>query len=112
MESIGGLEEIILLVLLNHEKIHGVEIADEYEASLQKTISLPAIHVVLKRMEKKGWVKSEFGQPSAARGGKRKRLYWATSEGYHIIKEAQEKKAALWSNALKPNLEIVSGGQF
>ena len=110
MESIGGLEEVILLILLNHDKIHGVEIAEQYEEALQKTISLPAIHVVLKRMEKKGWVKSEFGPPSAERGGKRKRLYQATTIGYHIIKEAQEKKAALWSNALKPNLEFIGHG--
>ena len=112
MESIGGLEEVILLILLNNEKIHGVEIAEQYEEVLKKTISLPAIHVVLKRMEKKGWVKSEFGQPSSERGGKRKRLYWATSIGYNTIKEAHEKKNALWSGAVKPQFEIISGVQF
>lgn len=112
MESIGGLEEVILLLLLNNEKIHGVEIAEQYEEALKKTISLPAIHVVLKRMEKKGWVKSEFGQPSAERGGKRKRLYWATSVGYNIIKEAQERKTALWSGVVKPQFEAVSSVRF
>ncbi len=112
MESIGGLEEVILLILLNNEKIHGVEIGEQYEAALKKTISLPAIHVVLKRMEKKGWVKSAFGEPSSERGGKRKRMYWATSTGYHIIREAQEKKSALWSGAAKPQFEIISGVRF
>ncbi len=112
MESIGGLEEVILLILLNNEKIHGVEIAEQYEEALNKTISLPAIHVVLKRMEKKGWVKSEFGQPSSERGGKRKRLYWATSVGYQVTKEAQEKKSTLWNGAVKPHFEIVPDVRF
>ncbi len=112
MESLGGLEEIILLILLNNERIHGVEIAEQYEVALKKTISLPAIHVVLKRMEKKGWVKSEFGEPSAARGGKRKRFYWATSTGYQIIKETQERKATLWHGAMKPKFEFSHHGSI
>ena len=50
------------MILLQQEESHGVEIAQKYEEIFQKTISLPAIHVVLKRMEKKGWVSSEFGE--------------------------------------------------
>ena len=55
------------------EKLNSVDIAKQYEGSLCKSISIPAIHVVLKRMEKKGWVKSEFGSPTAERGGRRKK---------------------------------------
>ncbi len=109
MESLGGLEEVILLIVLNNESLHAVDIAEQYESAMTKPISLPAIHVVLKRMEKKGWIDSRFGEPSAERGGKRKRLYWATGAGYHIAKEAQEKKISLWNSALKPKLEIIYG---
>lgn len=101
----GALEEIVLLILLNHEECHGVEIARQYEATLDKSISLPAIHVVLKRMEKKGWVSSRFGEPTAERGGRRKRLYWATPSGYYAIKNLQEAKSSLWAGIVQPKFK-------
>ena len=112
METIGGLEEVILLIVLNHEQLHTVDIGEHYEQALNKPISLPAIHVVLKRMEKKGWINSKFGEPSAERGGKRKRLYWATGSGYEVVKEAQERKSSLWNSALRPRLEFIRHGGF
>ena len=73
MESIGSLEEIILMILLKTDKMNSVDIAKDYESALGKSISIPAIHVVLKRLEKKGLVKSSFGEPTPERGGKRKK---------------------------------------
>ena len=105
MEAIGTLEEIILMILLKQEECHGVEVAQTYESVMQKTISLPAIHVVLKRMEKKGWVDSKFGEPSAQRGGRRKRIYWATPAGYYAIKEMQEAKTRLWASIVQPKFK-------
>jgi PadR family transcriptional regulator, regulatory protein PadR len=107
MDIIGSLEEIVLMILLKNEKVNSVDIAKEYDVVLQKTISIPAIHVVLKRMEKKGWVKSEFGEPTAERGGRRKRVYWATPTAYKIVSEVNEAKAKLWSQATKPSLQYV-----
>lgn len=105
MELKGSLEEIILMILLQQEECHGLEIAQQYEEVLQQSISLPAIHVVLKRMEKKGWVKSKFGEPTAERGGRRKRLYQATQAGYYAVKEIQEVKSHLWSSIILPNFK-------
>ena len=104
MKLKGSLEEIVLMILLQQEECNGVEIIQRYEAVFRQSISLPAIHVVLKRMEKKGWVKSRFGAPTAERGGRRKRLYQATPAGYQAVKEIQEAKARLWSSAIQPKL--------
>lgn len=105
MDTVGALEEIVLMILLKYEECHGVQIAQHYEAILDKTISLPAIHVVLKRMEKKGWVDSKFGEPTAKRGGRRKRLYRATSSGYHAIEKLQEAKSKLWASIAQQNFK-------
>lgn len=107
MESIGSLEEIVLMILLGNEKINSVDIAKEYEQALSKNISIPAIHVVLKRMEKKGWVNSEFGEPTAERGGRRKRIYWATPTAYRLVSELNEAKTKLWNSISKPSLQYV-----
>lgn len=102
METIGTLEEIVLMILLKYDDCHGVEIAQHYEELLEKSISLPAVHVVLKRMEKKGWVASRFGEPTAQRGGRRKRIYWATPAGYHAIKSLQDVKLKFWQSITQP----------
>ncbi|MEO9805252.1 MAG: PadR family transcriptional regulator [Reichenbachiella sp.] len=107
METLGSLEEIVLMILLKHEKCSGVEIGRYHDEALNKSISLPAIHVVLKRMEKKGWVESEFGLPTAERGGRRQRIYRATSSGRVVVKEIHEAKVKLWSG-VSPALEYVS----
>ncbi|MEO9870243.1 PadR family transcriptional regulator [Ekhidna sp.] len=94
--QLGVLEEIILLILLAQENTYGVEIAKAYEEQFEQTISLPAIHVVLKRLEKKKLVKSNMGEPTSERGGRRKRLYKATQEGFRIAHELKEKRNNLW----------------
>ena len=107
METLGSLEEIVLMILLKYERCSGVDIAKYHDEALEKSISLPAIHVVLKRMEKKGWVESEFGEPTAERGGRRQRLYWATSTGRAVVKEIHEAKAKLW-DSISPAFKYVS----
>lgn len=99
--SLGTLEETILIILLMQEESHGVEIAKVYEANMKQSISLPAIHIVLKRMEKKGLVKSVFGEPTPERGGKRKKIYSATQIGYKVAHEIQERRQQMWSQVPK-----------
>ncbi|MEQ9403238.1 MAG: PadR family transcriptional regulator [Cyclobacteriaceae bacterium] len=94
--QLGVLEEMILIILLMKEETYGVDIAMEYESQLNQSISLPTIHVVLKRLEKKDLVKSKMGEPTAERGGRRKRIYQATSKGYEAARYLQEKRSAMW----------------
>ncbi len=105
METMGSLEEIILMILLQKEESYGVDIVKQYEASMDRTLSLPAVHVVLKRLEKKGWVDSRFGEPTAERGGRRKRLYRATAAGYYAVKQLQEVKTQLWTHIVQPKFK-------
>jgi DNA-binding PadR family transcriptional regulator len=94
--SLGTLEELILLVLLSEGKTYGVGVAKQYEFHFDQSISLPAIHVVLNRLEKKGFVKSSFGAPTPERGGRRKRIYEATDMGYHVARNIQEHRDRIW----------------
>ena len=104
--QLGVLEEMILIILLMKEKTYGVDIAKVYYDQLGQSITLPTIHVVLKRLEKKGLVKSEMGEPTAERGGRRKRLYTATTEGYGAAKALQQKRNEMWD--LVPKLNFVT----
>ena len=101
--QLGTLEELILIILLMKEETYGVEIAKEYKNQLDQTISIPAIHVVLKRLEKKGFVDSRMGEPTQERGGKSKRLYKATNKGYETAHSLQLKRNDIWRTIPKFN---------
>ncbi len=105
--QLGVLEEIILLILLSQENTYGVEIAKAYEEQFDQTLSLPSIHVVLKRLEKKGLVKSEMGEPTSERGGRRKRMYKATQEGFRITHDLKDKRNNLWKTIPGFNFQSI-----
>ena len=76
---LGEFEEIVLLaVAILNGKAYGVSIIEEIESRLNRNVSLGAMQTVLKRLEDKGLVQSEFGEATKVRGGKRKRLYEIT----------------------------------
>lgn len=95
---LGEFEEIVLLTvaILNGEA-YGVNIIAEIEQRLERNVSLGAIQTVLKRLEDKNLVKSEFGEATKVRGGKRKRFYEITSKGRQVLSDTKEQRVSLWN---------------
>ncbi|MEQ9304529.1 MAG: PadR family transcriptional regulator, partial [Marinoscillum sp.] len=58
------------------------------------------------RLENKQFVKSAFGESTPERGGKRKRFFEITPQGFHALEALKSKRDALWGNILQlmPNL--------
>ncbi len=103
--KLGNLEELILLMMmLVHEEAYGVTIRDAYKKHIGQDISLSAIHTVLRRLEKKGFITSEMGGATSVRGGRRKRLYKVTKYGYTTIAEIKAQRAKIWK--LIPNVDF------
>ena len=94
---LGELEELILLIvaLLNKEA-YGVSISEELQKQAGRSISISAIHAVLHRLEEKGYVKSMMGGASAARGGRRKRLFRITAYGINAVEELRNTRNLIW----------------
>ncbi|UZR97672.1 PadR family transcriptional regulator [Chondrinema litorale] len=107
MENLGNLEESVLLIVMILDDAYGVSVSEAYEEKTGNTISIPAIHTVLKRLETKGMVKSKMGESTSERGGRRKRLYEATPYGYKVISHIKENRLQLWS--LIPKLGLNNG---
>ena len=97
-KGLGNLEEVILLIIaiMHGDEIYGFSVMLKYKEQTGKSLSMPAVHTVLKRLEKKGFLNSTMGAASNKRGGKRKRLYQITQYGYRILAEIQENRARLW----------------
>ncbi|MEL6558882.1 MAG: PadR family transcriptional regulator [Bacteroidota bacterium] len=98
--NLGALEEFILLLILVMDKeVYSVTLAEEYYNQTKKSISLPAIHTVLRQLEKKNYVESSVGGSTSVRGGRSKRIYSLTTLGYNAIKEVQQERQRLWKLA-------------
>lgn len=55
------------------------------------------LQTVLRRLEKKEYLKSKFGEATKVRGGKRKRFFSITAYGKKILTEAKEQRNNLWN---------------
>lgn len=93
----GEFEELILLtVAIMDGKAYGIGIIGELEKRTGRPAAIGAVQTVLKRLEDKGWVRSEFGEATRERGGKRKRYYTITVEGQQVLAKNREQRNQLW----------------
>ncbi|TDQ32198.1 PadR family transcriptional regulator [Zeaxanthinibacter enoshimensis] len=96
-KTLGEFEEVVLLIVaILDGDAYSVGIIAEIEERLERSVSLGAIQTVLKRLEKKGLLKSAFGEATNERGGKRKRLYEVTAEGRKIMDRTRMQRNSLW----------------
>ena len=103
--QLGEFEEVVLLtVAILQGDAYGIAIIEEMETRLDRKVSIGALQTVLRRLEKKGYLKSEFGEATAIRGGKRKRFFALTQHGHMILQETKEQRLSLW-NAI-PDLSL------
>ena len=94
---LGEFEEIVLLtVAVLGEKAYGISIKEDIEERTERKVSVGALRTVLKRLENKGYLSSQLGEPTAVRGGKRKRFFQVTSAGKEALEYAMDVRKQLW----------------
>jgi PadR family transcriptional regulator, regulatory protein PadR len=95
--SLGEFEELVLLmVAVLHDEAYGVAILENLEEKLVRKLNVSAVHVALKRMEDKGFVKSRFGGVTADRGGRRKKFYVITALGKRVLDEQYQLRNGIY----------------
>ena len=95
--DLGEFEEVVLLaVAVLYPHAYSVAVAEALEEELGRIITVGAVHASLQRLEKKGYVRSEMGEATAERGGRRKRLYTVTAAGGQMIHEVKAVRDRLW----------------
>lgn len=98
---LGEFEQLLLLALMHaRDEIYGVEIRDAIERRARRTVSPGAIYTALDRLERRGLVASRLGDPTAQRGGKRKRFYRLEPAGEKLLIESQRALARMARGAL------------
>lgn len=95
---LGEFEEIVMLtVAILHDEAYGIAIIEEMEKRLGRKVSIGALQTVLRRLEKKGYLESKFGEATKVRGGKRKRFFSITMFGKKVLAEVKDQRLGLWN---------------
>ncbi|MEQ8531747.1 MAG: helix-turn-helix transcriptional regulator [Imperialibacter sp.] len=96
--QLGEFEEVVLLtVAILYGEAYGIAIIEEMEKRLNRSVSIGSLQTVLRRLEKKGFLSSEFGEATQVRGGKRKRYFTVTQYGRKVMEEIKEQRLGMWS---------------
>ena len=91
-------EEFLMLAVWRlKENAYGVTIRDQIEQATGKTWAYGALFVMLSRLEKKGYLKSHFADPSPQRGGKSKRIFQLSPLGVKALKDVRKAHNSVWS---------------
>lgn len=94
---LGEFEALILASVIRvGEDANGVAVYQEASASSGHEVSLPAVHVTLRRLEEKGLLRSAVGT-SSERGGRPRRYYEATAAGVTAVTEFRD----MWRRVLR-----------
>lgn len=85
-DYLGEFEHIALLALLRLEdRAYGVTVRQEIQFRIKREVSIGAVYATLDRLETKGYVKSYYGEPTPARGGRSKRFFRVTAKGLAAV---------------------------
>jgi DNA-binding PadR family transcriptional regulator len=96
--SLGEFEEIVLLtVAVLYDESYGVAIQEYLKNQCGKDRTISTIHVVLHRLEQKGFLESRLDGATNERGGRRKLLFRVTKSGQKALTEARNMRNELWS---------------
>ena len=86
---IGEFEQLVLLALLRvGENAYGVPIHEELAQRARRSVNGAAVYKTLERLEAKGYVSSRIGEPTAERGGRRRKYFKLETRGRHALRES------------------------
>jgi PadR family transcriptional regulator PadR len=104
-DFLGSLEQIVLLALVRlGADAYGMTVRMEIEKRTGRSLSIGAIYATLGRLEAKGYVSSETGEPTAERGGRAKRHFRVEGEGLRALR-ASKRVVDNMSAGLRKHLE-------
>ncbi len=86
-KSLREFEMVVLMAILQAGKsAYGVTIKKQIELRTEREISRGSIYITLERLERKGYVISWMGEPTAVRGGRAKRFFTVEREGVQALR--------------------------
>ena len=89
-QLLGEVEQLVLLAIVRiGEGAYAVPIREELQRSGGVSLSRGTIYVTLDRLERKGYVRSAFADPTPEPGGKARRIFTIERAGLAALRAAQ-----------------------
>ncbi len=108
MDYLTRREELILLSIGNlKENAYLVSIREHLSEIMGQEWSVSTIHIPLRRLEKADYITSFYGEATAVRGGRRKKIYVLTEKGYKALGVNKSVNDKLWADF--SDFEIIKG---
>ncbi|MBK9239554.1 MAG: helix-turn-helix transcriptional regulator [Acidobacteria bacterium] len=86
---LGEFEQAVLFALVRlGPEAYGATIRREIEQRTGRALSISATYVTLERLEAKGFLRSWVGEPTAERGGRRRKHYALKPAGRKALAQA------------------------
>ena len=79
---------VLLAILRLGDRAYGVTIRDEIERETSREAEMGTIYKTLGRLEDKAYVCTRVGEPTAERGGRRKKLYALRPLGARAVSQS------------------------
>jgi len=93
---LGDFEQLVLFgVLRLGDHAYGAAIRQEIHARSGRDVSINAVYTTLDRLESKGLLRSWVGEPTAERGGRRRKFYALRPAGMMALRHAYRALTAM-----------------
>ncbi len=105
---LGDFEQLVLLGVLRLElqdSAYGAAIRQEIHGRSGRDVSINAVYTTLDRLEGKGLLKSWVGEPTAQRGGRRRKFYALRPGGVAALRQAYRAFTAM-ADGVQSRLEL------
>jgi PadR family transcriptional regulator, regulatory protein PadR len=94
--ALGDFEQLVLLgVLRLGDEAYGAAIRQEIYGRSGRDVSINAVYTTLERLQAKGFVRSWVGEPTAQRGGRRRKFYALRPSGDAALRQAYRAFTAM-----------------
>ena len=88
-ENLGELEQLVLLALIRlGDEAYGIPVQQELARVAKRRATFATVYATLQRLEAKGFVRSRVGEPTAERGGRRKKYFEPTAAGTRALRRS------------------------
>ncbi len=105
-DHLGEFEELVLLSILalEDDDAYGMRVREELRETAGRDVAVPTVYSALDRLESKGLVSTELGEPTPERGGRAKKLFRVEPAGVEALRESRAMLDRLWAAAsLEPD---------
>ena len=94
--ALGDFEQLVLMGVLRLDRgAYGAAIRQEIHQRSGRDVSINAVYTTLDRLEGKGLLKSWVGEPTAQRGGRRRKFYALNPAGMAALRQAYRAFTAM-----------------